>query len=122
MAVHVLWDFPNGVSDAQALSDYAKSQGVAIGAINPNVFQDREYAFGSITSEDPAVRKMAVDHMVYSVEIGKKLGSDVLSLWFADGTDYPGQGDFRRRKHYAEESLKAVYAAMPREHAHAHRV
>jgi L-rhamnose isomerase/sugar isomerase len=113
VAVHVLWDFPNGVSDAQALSDYAKSLGVSIGAINPNVFQDREYAFGSITNEDPAVRKMAVDHMIYSVEIGKSLGSDVLSLWFADGTDYPGQGDFRRRKRYAEESLRAVYASMP---------
>jgi len=113
VAVHVLWDFPNGVEDAQALSDYAKSLGVAIGAINPNVFQDREYAFGSITNEDPAVRKMAVDHMIYSVEIGKKLGSKLLSLWFADGTDYPGQGDFRRRKHYAEQCLKTVYNAMP---------
>ncbi len=66
-----------------------------------------------MTNEDPAVRKMAVDHMIDSVEIGKKLGSEVLSLWFADGTDYPGQGDFRRRKHYAEECLKTVYAAMP---------
>ena len=113
VAVHVLWDFPNGVADARALSDYAKSLGVSIGAINPNVFQDREYAFGSITNEDPAVRKMAVDHMIYSVEIGKKLGSDVLSLWFADGTDYPGQGDFRRRKRYAEDCLKTVYNAMP---------
>lgn len=113
VAVHVLWDFPNGVSDAKALADYAKSLGVKIGAINPNVFQNREYAFGSITNEDPKVRKMAIDHMIDSIEIGKKLGSDVLSLWFADGTDYPGQGDFRRRKHYAEESLKEVYNAMP---------
>ncbi|NLN75411.1 MAG: L-rhamnose isomerase [Armatimonadetes bacterium] len=113
VAVHVLWDFPNGVSDAQALSDYAKSLGVAIGAINPNVFQGREYAFGSITSEDPGVRQQAIDHMLYSVEIGKELGSELLSLWFADGTDYPGQGDFRRRKNYAEESLKTVYKAMP---------
>jgi L-rhamnose isomerase/sugar isomerase len=113
VAVHVLWDFPNGIADAQALADYAKSLGVAIGAINPNVFSDREYAFGSITNEDPAIRKRAVDHMIYSVEIGKKLGSEVLSLWFADGTDYPGQGDFRRRKHYAESALKEVYAAMP---------
>lgn len=113
VAVHVLWDFPNGLADVENLSDYAKSLGVKIGAINPNVFQDREYAFGSITNEDPAVRKMAVDHMLDSIEIGKKLGSEVLSLWFADGTDYPGQGDFRRRKHYAEECLKTVYNAMP---------
>lgn len=113
VAVHVLWDFPNGLADVETLSDYAKSLGVAIGAINPNVFQGKHYAFGSLTSEDPAVRKMAVDHMLDSIEIGKKLGSDLLSLWFADGTDYPGQGDFRRRKHYAEECLKTVYNAMP---------
>jgi len=113
VAVHVLWDFPNGIADCETLSDYAKSLGVAIGAVNPNVFQDRDYAFGSITNENPAVRKKAVDHMLDSIEIAKKLGSGILSLWFADGTDYPGQGDFRRRKHYAEECLQAVYSAMP---------
>ena len=113
VAVHVLWDFPNGIADCKGLGDYAKSLGVKIGAINPNVFQGRDYAFGSITNEDPAIRKKAVDHMLDSIEIGKLLGSDVLSLWFADGTDYPGQGDFRRRKHWATESLKAVYNAMP---------
>lgn len=113
VAVHVLWDFPNRLSDADALADYAKSLGVAIGSINPNLFQDREYAFGSITNEDPEVRKKALAHIIDCIEIGKKLKSDVLSLWFADGTDYPGQGDFRRRKHYAEESLKQAYAAMP---------
>jgi L-rhamnose isomerase/sugar isomerase len=113
VAVHVLWDFPNGLADCKGLADYAKSLGVKIGAINPNVFQDQVYAFGSITSEDPAIRKKAVDHMMDSIEIGKLLGSDVLSLWFADGTDYPGQGDFRKRKHWATESLKTVYNAMP---------
>ncbi|MGB9619870.1 MAG: TIM barrel protein, partial [Armatimonadota bacterium] len=113
VAVHVLWDFPNGIADCEALSDYAKSLGVAIGAVNPNVFQDRDYAFGSITNDNPAVRKKAVDHMLDSIEIAKKLGSGILSLWFADGTDYPGQGDFRRRKHYAQECLTAVYSAMP---------
>lgn len=113
VAVHVLWDFPNGVTDVGTLADYAASLGVKIGAINPNVFQAREYAFGSITNEDPNVRNMAVDHMLDSIEIGRKLGSDVLSLWFADGTDYPGQGDFRRRKAFAQECLKTVYDAMP---------
>jgi L-rhamnose isomerase/sugar isomerase len=113
VAVHVLWDFPNGISDAQGLASYAESVGVKIGAINPNVFQDRDYAFGSITNEDPAVRKKAVGHMLDSIEIGKLLGSELLSLWFADGTDYPGQGDFRRRKQWAAECLKTVYDAMP---------
>lgn len=113
VAVHVLWDFPGGLADCNGLDAYAESLGVKIGAINPNVFQDRDYAFGSITNEDPAVRKKAVDHMIDSIEIGKALNSELLSLWFADGTDYPGQGDFRRRKNWAAESLKTVYDAMP---------
>lgn len=113
VAVHVLWDFPNGISDAQGLAAYAESLGVRIGAINPNVFQDQAYAFGSITSNDPAIRRKAVDHMLESIEIGKLLGSEVLSLWFADGTDYPGQADFRQRKHWATECFRTVYDAMP---------
>ena len=113
VAVHVLWDFPNGLADSKGLASFAESLGVKIGAINPNVFQDRAYAFGSITSNDPAVRKMAVDHMIDSIEIGKVLGSELLSLWFADGTDYPGQADFRQRKQWMTESLQTVYNAMP---------
>ena len=113
VAVHVLWDFPNGLADCGDLSSYAESLGVKIGAINPNVFQGQIYAFGSITSLKADVRKKAVDHMLDSIEIGKVLGSDVLSLWFADGTDYPGQGDFRRRKALATECFQAVYNAMP---------
>ncbi len=113
VAVHVLWDFPNGLADVTNLASYASNLGVKIGAINPNVFQDRDYAFGSITNEDASVRKRAVSHMLDSIEIAKKVGSDVISLWFADGTDYPGQGDFRRRKQYAQDCLKQVYNAMP---------
>lgn len=111
VAVHVLWDFKG--DNFGEIKAFAESQGVKIGAINPNVFQDREYAFGSICNEDPAVRKRAVQHMLDSIEIGKALGSDILSLWFADGSDYPGEADFRRRKRYAQECLKTVYSAMP---------
>ena len=113
IAVHVLWDFPKGMSDCQDLASYAESLGMSIGAINPNLFEDRDYAFGSITNEDGAVRKKAVRHMLDSIEIAKVVGSELLSLWFADGTDYPGQGDFRRRKQYATDCLKTVYEAMP---------
>jgi L-rhamnose isomerase/sugar isomerase len=86
---------------------------VRIGSINPNCFQDRDYWLGSITNRDPAVRRKAVAHMLDSVALGQQFNSDVLSLWFADGTDYPGQGDFRQRKRWAEECLKTVYDRMP---------
>ncbi|MFQ3549707.1 MAG: L-rhamnose isomerase [Armatimonadota bacterium] len=113
VAVHVLWDFPNGLSDCETLADYAASLGIKIGSINPNVFQDRDYAFGSITNENPEVRNKAIKHMIDSIQIAKKLGSETISLWFADGSDYPGQADFRRRKAYMQDSLQKVYAEMP---------
>jgi len=111
VAVHVLWDT---VPDWADLGRHAESLGIRIGAINPNLFTEPVYKFGSICNADPKVRRAAVDNMKNCVEVGKAVGSSVLSLWFADGTNYPGQGDFRRRKGWMEECLAEVYAAMPR--------
>lgn len=110
VATHVLWDMAD---DPQQVARHAESLGVRIGSINPNCFQDRDYWMGSITNRDPRVRQKAIQHIWDSIELGKALGSNLLSLWFADGTDYPGQGDFRQRKRWAEESLRAVYDRMP---------
>jgi L-rhamnose isomerase / sugar isomerase len=110
VATHVLWDL---TEDYSGVNQRAQELGVRIGSINPNCFQDREYWMGSITNRDAAVRTKAVRHMLDCVELGKALHSDALSLWFADGTDYPGQGDFRRRKRWMEECLGTVYNAMP---------
>ena len=112
VAVHVLWDFPNGF-DAGVVK-LARRHGVKIGAINPNVFQDQCYKFGSVTNRDPKVRRQATDHMLDSVQIGREACSRYLSLWFADGVNYPGQADIRQRKAWAAAALKKVHHAMPR--------
>jgi len=111
VAVHVKWDFPDGFDPA--ICDFATSQGVRIGAINPTCFNDEEGMMGTIANPDPRIRQKAVDHMLESVELGRQAGSRHLSLWFADGTNYPGQDDFIERKHRVAESLQAVYEAMP---------
>ena len=111
VAVHVLWD---AVPDWADLQRHGVEQGIRIGAINPNLFTEPQYTFGSICSADPGIRRAAVDNMKACVEIGRTVGSTVLSLWFADGTNYPGQGDFRRRKGWMEECLTEVYASMPK--------
>jgi L-rhamnose isomerase/sugar isomerase len=110
VAVHALWD---AVPDWADLQRHAVGQGIRIGAINPNLFTEPQYKFGSICSSDAKIRRAAVENMKACVEIGKTVGSKVLSLWFADGTNYPGQGDFRRRKGWMEECLAEVYASMP---------
>ncbi len=110
VALHIPWD---AVDDYDALASYAHERGVRIGAINPNVFQDDEYKLGSAANPDPAIRRRAVDHMLECVEIMRKTGSDLLSLWFADGTNYAGQGHFRRRFASMAEALAEVYRALP---------
>lgn len=111
VATHVLWDFPKGF-DRGVIAE-AERYGVRIGAINPNVFQDQCYKFGSFANADESVRKQAIRHCLDSVELGKAVGSRYLSLWFADGTNYPGQESIRARKHRFAEGLKTVYKAMP---------
>ena len=110
VALHIPWD---KVDDWSALKRYAKDAGIEIGAINPNVFQDLQYKFGSVCHTDAAVRRKAIDHMLECVDIMKATGSQDLSLWFADGTNYAGQDDLRSRKQRLLDALSEVYAALP---------
>jgi L-rhamnose isomerase/sugar isomerase len=110
VALHIPWD---KVDDYNEVRQKAEELGIWIGAINPNTFEEEIYKHGSITSSDPAARKQSVDHMLECIEIGKIFNSTILSLWFADGTNYPGQGDFRDRKRWMEECLSEVYKNLP---------
>jgi L-rhamnose isomerase/sugar isomerase len=110
VALHIPWD---KVDDWTGLAQYAKQQGVSIGAINPNVFQDDQYKLGSITHPNAAVREEAIAHMVECCEIMGKTGSPLLSLWFADGTNYAGQDSITERKRRMEHALKETYKHLP---------
>jgi L-rhamnose isomerase/sugar isomerase len=112
VALHVLWDLPNGIADCDAVRDLAAKYGVRPGAINPNVFQDQEYKHGSLGNPDPAIRQRALNHIFSSIEIGKRLASRDLSLWFADGSNYPGTQNIRHRRKWFEDGLSQVYARM----------
>ena len=109
VAIHIPWD---KVDDWKELKEYAENHGLKIGSINPNLFQDEDYKFGSLTSLNEEVRQKAIDHVLECVDIMKKVDSKVLSLWLPDGTDYPGQGDFAKRHMLLLESLKKVYDAL----------
>lgn len=110
VALHIPWD---RVDDYDALKGEAADLGVAIGAINPNVFQDPDYQFGSFGHKDASVRDKALEHMSECADIMKATGSDILSLWFADGTNYAGQADLIQRKHSFEHCLQQTHAMLP---------
>ncbi|MBI5305433.1 MAG: L-rhamnose isomerase [Chloroflexi bacterium] len=114
VALHIPWDKPAD-GDYKAMTQYAQSLGIRIGAINPNVFQDDEYKLGSLGHPDAAVQRKALDHILECCEIMQAVNSDALSLWFADGTNYAGQDDLRARKHRFEENLRRVYPHLPRD-------
>lgn len=110
VALHFPWD---AVDDLAALGRHAAERGLRIGAVNPNLFQDPDYKLGSITHPDAAVRGKAVAHLLECVEIAAELGSTAQSLWFADGTNYPGQDDLVARRRRMLDALAHVYEALP---------
>ena len=110
VALHIPWD---RVDDYAKLAKHAAEVGIKIGAINPNVFQEEDYRLGSVCNSDPRVRQKAVDHLLECVEIAATVGSPCVSLWFADGTNYPGQDDIRARQDRLAEALSAVYKSLP---------
>ncbi len=105
VALHVKWDFP---CDKNLAAKY----GVAIGSINPNLFEDQIYKHGSLGNPDPKIRAAAVQHLIESVEIARRAGSRDLSLWFADGSNFPGTANIRHRRKWFEEGLQAMHARL----------
>jgi L-rhamnose isomerase/sugar isomerase len=113
VAIHIPWDKPED-GDYIGFRQYAEECGIRIGAVNPNVFQDDEYRLGSLGNPLPSYREMALDHLIECCEIMTKVDSDILSLWFADGTNYAGQDSLRGRKKRFESGLAQVYNHLPK--------
>ncbi len=110
VAIHIPWDREE---DWHAVKEYAGQLGLRIGAVNPNLFQDDVYRLGSLCHFDKQVRQRAIEHVIECIQIAQSVGSNIISLWLADGTNYPGQDDLRRRRRRLLDSLQAIYAALP---------
>jgi L-rhamnose isomerase / sugar isomerase len=109
IALHVLWDCPEGVRSAKTIAELTTRYGVQAGSINPNLFQDQIYKYGSFGNPDAEIRKHALQHTIDSIEIASKLNSRDISMWFADGSNYPGTANIRQRKKWFEEALKETH-------------
>ena len=116
VALHVLWDLPNGPRSVEETRSLAKRYGVRPGSVNPNVFQDQIYKYGSLGNPDPKIRQTALDHIVESIAIAHQLGSRDISLWFADGSNYPGTANIRHRRAWFEEALQKAHSHVAPDH------
>jgi L-rhamnose isomerase/sugar isomerase len=112
LALHVLWDLPGGTGDAAKVRRLAERYGIRPGSINPNLFQNQEYKLGSICNPDASIRRMAIDHLVESARIARELKSTDVSLWIADGSNYPGSQNIRKRIVWLEEAMAATHAEL----------
>jgi L-rhamnose isomerase / sugar isomerase len=106
LALHVLWDLPEGVKDVPEVRALERKFGIRAGSINPNLFQDQEYKYGSLCNPSAEIRERALSHMLDSIEIGKALGSRDISFWLADGSNYPGTQSIRKRIGWLEQALR----------------
>jgi L-rhamnose isomerase / sugar isomerase len=112
VALHVLWDLPNGKGDVAEIKRLESRFGVKAGSINPNLFQAQEYKYGSICNPSAEIRGNALAHLLDSVEIGRELGDKDLSIWLADGSNYPGTQSIRKRIEWMDEVLASTHAAL----------
>jgi L-rhamnose isomerase/sugar isomerase len=114
VSLHIPWDIPQ---DADAIKQKAASLGIGFDAMNSNTFQDYgqqlSYKMGSLSNAEPAIRRQAVEHNLQVIDIGKSLGSKALTIWLADGSNFPGQANFRRALEWTSGSLQEIYADMP---------
>lgn len=115
ISLHIPWDKPD---DPQELKQAAAAAGLEFDAMNSNTFQDQpgcelSYKFGSLSHTDKAVRAMAVEHNAECIEIGETLGSSGLTVWIGDGSNFPGQSNFRAAFERYLESLRQIYARLP---------
>src|SRR5882672_12756268 len=110
VALHVLWDLPEGIGSVPDVKTLSARYGVRPGSVNPNVFQDQIYKHGSLGNPDPEIRQTALDHIVESIEIAQQLGSRDISLWFADGSNYPGTANIRHRRAWFDEALQKAHS------------
>jgi len=112
VALHVQWDFPDGLESVDDIRTLFNEHGVKPGSINPNLFQDQRYKHGSFGNPDSSVRELAISHTRDSIEIARRLGSRDISMWFADGSNYPGTANLRQRKAWFIEGLQAVHGEL----------
>src|SRR5215467_4957806 len=112
VALHVLWDCPEGVQNTEDIKHFASRYGVAPGSINPNLFQDQEYKYGSFGNPDESIRRRALQHTKDSIEIAHRLNSRDISFWFADGSNYPGSANIRQRKQSFAEALQQAHREL----------
>ena len=93
VALHIPWD---RVDDLDALRAHAAELGLRLGAINPNLFQEPEYKLGSLCHPDAGPSPAAPSTTCSSASRSPtQVGSTAISLWLADGTNYPGQDSLR---------------------------
>jgi len=112
LALHVLWDVPDGAGGAAEIDRLSALYGVRAGSINPNLFQDQQYKFGSFGNPEAGVRAAARQHVVDSIALARALRCRDVSLWFADGSNYPGTANIRQRRAWFVENLRASHAAL----------
>jgi L-rhamnose isomerase/sugar isomerase len=112
---HFPWD---RVDDFSELRQHADQFGLAWDSVNSNTFQDQpgqehSYKYGSLSHTSKTVRDQAVAHNLECIEHGLELGSKIITVWVADGSNHPGQQHFQRAFERYLDSAREIYAALP---------
>lgn len=114
VSLHIPWDD----ADPADLNAKAEELGLGFDAMNSNTFSDaadqaHSYKFGSLSHTDAATRAQAVEHNLYVMELGQKIGSKALTIWVGDGSNFPGQVNMTKQFERYLDSARAIYGKLP---------
>jgi len=114
---HILWFFSDdgvtgGYAAAERVAGELSSRGLSMGSISPTYFLAGS-GDGSLTSRDAATRERYVEQTVLGARIAAELGNGLLTLWFPDGTNYPGQRGLQEKIGLLADSLSAFWDRTP---------
>lgn len=119
LATHILWDFSNDgifpdIKIVENVYNYVKEKNISLGAISPTYFLVGSHR-GSFTSIDKEIRKRYIEQTIFGAEIAKKYANKLLTLWFPDGSLYPGEIDLKRNYERMKLSLIECYEKISKD-------
>lgn len=119
IGVHILWFMSNDgmVGDfeiAKKVKEEFENEGVEIGSISPTYFLSGSED-GSFSAQDAATRKRYIDQTILSAKVAAELANGLVTLWFPDGTNYPGQRELQDKIGLMKQSVMEFWLGVPEE-------
>ena len=117
VGMHILWfltkDGLHGdMETAERVNRELSEHGLVMGSVSPTYFLTGSED-GSFSSQDRATRERYIEQTVFGARIAADFGTGLLTLWWPDGTNYPGQRELQEKIGLMRDCTTAFWEKVP---------